>query len=81
MAFINATYYLTNLGHEAINPQALEHRHGGTWKEFMRVDLKALVDCDAIYLLKGWHISKGARLERYIAYLLDIKVFGEEGTG
>jgi hypothetical protein len=44
----------------------------------MRVDIKALCDCDAIVMLMGWGCSRGARLEHYIAEQLEIKIFEED---
>lgn len=35
--------------------------------ETMRADLRAVLDADAIVMLKGWHKSSGARLERVVA--------------
>lgn len=35
-----------------------------TWQDYMRRDIKLLMEADAIFMLKGWRISKGARLER-----------------
>ena len=43
------------------------------WIEWMRYDIKHLVDCDAIYMLPGWVWSRGARVERVIAWMLGIK--------
>jgi len=34
---------------------------------FIRGDLRALLDCDAIYMLRGWERSVGARLEFDVA--------------
>lgn len=48
-----------------------------TWRDYMREDIKALVDCDAIYMLRGWRRSKGARLERRIAIKLGLEVIYE----
>jgi hypothetical protein len=45
------------------------------WKEFVKADIKAMLDCDAILLLKGWGESKGARLELHIALELGMKVY------
>ena len=38
-----------------------------TWAEYMRTDLRALLDCEAIALLPGWEQSRGARCEVSIA--------------
>ena len=43
---------------------------------FMRMDIKALCDCDFVLLLAGWEKSWGAKWERIIAkYVFDIPVF------
>ena len=33
----------------------------------MKEDVKALLDCDAIYMIKGWDKSQGAKLEKRVA--------------
>ena len=38
-----------------------------TWADYMRADLRALLDCEAIALLPGWDRSRGARCEVSIA--------------
>ena len=43
------------------------------WVEYLRKDIKLLMDCDAIYLLKGWEESRGSRLEVYIARELGLE--------
>ncbi len=48
------------------------------WQYFMREGIKALMECDTIYLLKGWHRSKGAIIEKKIADELGYAVFYEE---
>lgn len=35
-----------------------------TYEEYMQVDLRALRDCDAIYMCRGWETSKGCIRER-----------------
>jgi nucleoside 2-deoxyribosyltransferase len=62
--FAKAEKYLTDKGHTVINPAKvaeslpeLEH------EQYMRID-KAMIDsCDAVYFLKDWEQSKGAREE------------------
>jgi hypothetical protein len=43
----------------------------------MKEDISALLTCDAIYLLKNWGDSRGARIERAIALELGIKIIYE----
>lgn len=49
-----------------------------TWLEYMQRDIKLLMDCDAIFMMKGWRHSKGARLERYIAKALGLVIIYEK---
>jgi len=63
---------------ETVNPMSIEHNHDQSWQNFMRVDLKALLECDAIYMLKGWHESKGANIEYNLAKDLDLEIFFEQ---
>jgi len=44
-------------------------------KKYLYEDINALFECDAIYMLKGWENSKGARAEHALAVALDIEIF------
>lgn len=48
---------------------------------FMRADLHALLDCDAIYMLPGWSRSRGATVEHAVAVACGIPVFLDEKEG
>jgi hypothetical protein len=48
-----------------------------TWENYMRVALTMMLKCDAIYMLKGWRDSKGARLELTIAQELGMEIIYE----
>jgi len=63
-----------DLGHEVINPAELCPDPAMEWHQCMRVDIKALVECDGIVLLPGWKDSKGATLEHHIAERLGMTV-------
>ena len=45
-----------------------------TWHQFMRADIKALCDCDALALLDGWQHSAGAQLELHLAHRLGLEI-------
>lgn len=47
------------------------------WSWYMRQAVRALSLCDAIVLMDNYHISKGARLEKYLAEELGITVYHE----
>lgn len=71
--FLRAEYWLKKIGNEPLSPVG-DEKPEYTWKDYMRRDIKLLIEADAIYMLKGWRRSKGARLERKIAKGLDLKI-------
>lgn len=44
----------------------------------MRVCITHLMECDAIYMLKDWKQSRGARLEHFIALKLGMRIIKEK---
>jgi len=52
----------------------IDHDHDKTWQDYMRTDIKALCDCDAIYMLSNWRDSNGATIELQIANHLELDV-------
>lgn len=52
-----------------------------TWCDYMRRDIKNLVECDAILMLRGWRRSPGARIEHYIANKLGLTVLYQKRRG
>jgi hypothetical protein len=73
-----AELVMREAGFDPINPMALPHLHDKEWHSFMREDIKALCDCDAIYMLNNWKDSAGARLEHTVAECLGLQVFYED---
>jgi hypothetical protein len=77
--FAAAFVEISRAGHNPVSPvdtgRALKYRMGRepTWQEYMREDIKALMDCDGIFMLDGWNRSKGARVEKELAEELEIK--------
>jgi hypothetical protein len=63
---------------EIVNPMKLNHEHDKSWENYMLIDIKALFECDAIYMLNNWGNSKGARIERSIAIEMDIIIIYEK---
>lgn len=74
-AFNRAAAGLRSLGHEVVNPAELDALDTIelSWEDYLRRDIKLLVDCNAIALLPGWEKSRGARLEVHIADALGMK--------
>ncbi len=63
-------------GYEVFNPA--ENADGGVRRPrsfYMRRDIPALMDCDAIATLPDWQQSRGACLEMWIAIDLDMPIF------
>ena len=53
-------------GFEPLTPEEL--------KRTVRKDLEGLMDCDEIFMLKGWERSTGARAEHAVAVWLDMGI-------
>jgi len=66
-AFHAAADKLRKLGHEVVNPAELNLGLQDDWKACMKEDIRQLMECDAVYMLRGWPASKGALLEHRIA--------------
>lgn len=72
-SFTAAEERLIEAGHDPVNPHKLHNgRTDLSHGEYMRTDLRALLDCDAIHMLPGWGRSKGARVEREVAWICGI---------
>jgi hypothetical protein len=82
-AFNRAAERLRELGHEIINPAELpDERNGrGSWPEYLRRDLRELMECEALALLDGWQTSRGATLELVVAQSLGMDIYNYSGAG
>lgn len=73
--------YFTQGGHEVVNPHKVDHAHEGPchgksterpgdphkYGCYLLADIKALSNCEAIFMLPGWQGSRGARTEHAYA--------------
>lgn len=73
LAFKEATRVAGKMGYVSVNPME-DQEDGLTWAEYMRRDIKALMDCDAILMMPGWEQSRGAKLEKDIAERIGMEV-------
>jgi nucleoside 2-deoxyribosyltransferase len=68
-------------GWEVVNPVELDDTTHKPRSYYMRQDIKALMDCDAIAMLSGWEQSAGASAEQAAALAVGIPVFSAEHPG
>ena len=45
------------------------------YMQYIKGDLKVLLDCDAVIFLPGWESSRGCNIEYKVARILDMPVF------
>lgn len=70
-----------NMQFEVVNPHKLhteEQEKTFEWSDFMKSDIKALLDCQVVAMMPGWEKSKGANIEIYIARNLNIPVINAD---
>lgn len=72
--FAKASRLAETMGYEPVNPVELQHEHDNSWQSFMRVDLKALLDCNHILMLPNWKDSKGATIEHDLAKSIGLNI-------
>jgi len=73
--FKEAEKDLIKRDYTVVNPMELNHSgHDKSWQNYMRLDIKALCDCDAIYMLTNWRDSEGAKVELAVANHLELDV-------
>lgn len=66
-AFNRAAEDFRARGYDVFNPFENGLSQDAPWREHMRRDIRALTDCDIIFMLRGWEMSKGAKLELDVA--------------
>lgn len=65
--FARAADQIRALGHEPVSPLDSGIDYNRKWEEHIAADIALLLESDAIYLLKDWKGSKGARIEKAVA--------------
>jgi hypothetical protein len=78
------SYYeeiIKTMNFQSINPFNLVSeidQQTKNWEDFMRVDIKAMMDAGIILMLPGWEKSVGASCELFIAKILKIPVISND---
>jgi len=85
--FDQAYAYLKSEGYAVVhNPREIGDSLDATFQalgkrpkygDYMRADLRMLLRCDVIYMLKGWEDSAGARVELSVAQAVGMEVMYE----
>jgi Domain of unknown function (DUF4406) len=74
-AFAEVAETLRAQGYTVISPHELASGDlTRTWAEYLREDLKAMLDCHGIVVLEGWQNSRGAQLEHHVAEALGMEI-------
>jgi len=68
--FERAEEEIRKMGLEPVNPDALPE--GINYREALNISLKKLTECDMIYLLPGWELSRRARAEQLYAVAVEM---------
>lgn len=71
-AFDLAATVLRQLGHEVSNPAEIAEQP--SWAEYMRQDIKSMMDCRTVVVLDGAYASRGAMIELSLAQALGMPV-------
>lgn len=75
-AFAAAADMIRRIGAEPIDPHHVSDMAGvTTWRDCMIADLAELIHADAVFLLPGWSLSRGAKIEADLALALAIPNF------
>ena len=76
-AFADAEKVLKRMGFDPVSPFKNGLPDEAHWRLHMRADIALLLECDYIYMLTGWELSKGAKLELDVASSCGIEVLFE----
>jgi len=65
-------------GYDVVNPCEVDPEvEDPTYEDYMRADIRELIECDAIYMLEGWERSVGARCEHMVAAMCGLEIHYE----
>lgn len=67
---------LSRKGHLPVSPFDIYAGHQPTYCDFICYDLRAMMDCDAVYFCEGWEQSCGCNIEHDVA--MRFKAYGKK---
>lgn len=68
---------LRGRGYDVFNPLGTQWETGLTTYEYMKIALKALLDCDAVMFMDGWNRSAGCHTELCVAMACGLDIWFE----
>lgn len=74
-AFMEMAQVLREKGFIIFNPAESIPDKSLAWTVYMRHNIRALMNCQGIFLLPGWERSKGSQLEKHIAVQLEMEIY------
>lgn len=74
LAFLKVQHMLESKGCVPVNPFDNGIPDDAHWRLHMRADIRMLLDCHDIYMMPGWELSKGCKLELDVASSCGIDV-------
>lgn len=78
--FKRAEKLLRSLGHSVMNPAWIAPSDDFTWTDYMQISGMMQARCNAVYFLKDWKYSKGAKIEFKRCHQLNQTAFFEDSA-
>ena len=72
--FYSVQKALEEKGYEVFNPRENGLPQSSSTADHMRTDIRALLDCDQIYMMRRWNHSAGCQTELLVALSIGLKV-------
>lgn len=70
-------YFTETQGCEVVNPLNNGLPEDADWHEHMRQDFRLMMDCDAVFMCRGWQASCGCQLEHNVAIAAGLEIIYE----
>jgi len=78
--FKRAEKLLRSLGHSVMNPAWIAPSDDFTWADYMQISGMMQARCNAVYFLKDWEESEGAKIEFKRCHQLNQTAFFEDSA-
>lgn len=80
--FNQVAVYLRSIGHDVVSPVEVGEKlpKDTPIAEYLKADIREMIECDGIALLEGWEKSCGATCEAAVARSLGLDFYSPEGV-